>query len=258
MARIVDDAAPAAAVVDNPGKRGRWARRAAGKRPAGHRAGRSLPDGDPPPLDGLRRRRPGLLCYTSGTTGAPEGRLAHGNLLAAPRALLVQPGAGRRSDRLVLALPLPHPRARGRLHGTLRLASTCCCPASRSTPCSTPATTERRCSSACRPCARLAGSPRAGELGQLLAVRVRVGPLPPTVFERLAERAGQRVLERYGMTETIMNVSNPMTASAAEDGQAAPARGRAAPGRGDRRRGAAAQPQRMCSRATGSSRRPAG
>jgi malonyl-CoA/methylmalonyl-CoA synthetase len=29
------------------------------------------------------------------------------------------------------------------------------------------------------------------------------------VFERLAERAGQRVLERYGMTETIMNVSNP-------------------------------------------------
>jgi myo-inositol 2-dehydrogenase/D-chiro-inositol 1-dehydrogenase len=29
------------------------------------------------------------------------------------------------------------------------------------------------------------------------------------VFERLEERAGQRVLERYGMTETIMNVSNP-------------------------------------------------
>jgi malonyl-CoA/methylmalonyl-CoA synthetase len=33
--------------------------------------------------------------------------------------------------------------------------------------------------------------------------------LPPTVFERLAEATGQRVLERYGMTETIMNVSNP-------------------------------------------------
>jgi acyl-CoA synthetase (AMP-forming)/AMP-acid ligase II len=29
------------------------------------------------------------------------------------------------------------------------------------------------------------------------------------VFERLQQRAGQRVLERYGMTETIMNVSNP-------------------------------------------------
>jgi malonyl-CoA/methylmalonyl-CoA synthetase len=29
------------------------------------------------------------------------------------------------------------------------------------------------------------------------------------VFQRLAERAGQRVLERYGMTETVMNVSNP-------------------------------------------------
>jgi malonyl-CoA/methylmalonyl-CoA synthetase len=34
-------------------------------------------------------------------------------------------------------------------------------------------------------------------------------PLPPAVFERLAGGSGQRILERYGMTETGMNVSNP-------------------------------------------------
>jgi malonyl-CoA/methylmalonyl-CoA synthetase len=48
-----------------------------------------------------------------------------------------------------------------------------------------------------------------GELGPAAAVRLGSAPLPPSVFERLAAAAGQRVLERYGMTETIMNVSNP-------------------------------------------------
>jgi AMP-binding enzyme len=46
-------------------------------------------------------------------------------------------------------------------------------------------------------------------LGRLRLCVSGSAPLPPPVFERLATRAGQRVLERYGMTETIMNVSNP-------------------------------------------------
>ena len=94
--------------------------------------------------------------------------------------------------------------------------------------------------------ARLAGSPRAGELGRLRLCVSGSAPLPPTVFERLAERAGQRVLERYGMTETIMNVSNPY------DGERRPGTvGLPLPGvelrlaGGDRRRGAAARPQRV-------------
>jgi malonyl-CoA/methylmalonyl-CoA synthetase len=34
-------------------------------------------------------------------------------------------------------------------------------------------------------------------------------PLPPALFARLSADAGITVLERYGMTETLMNVSNP-------------------------------------------------
>ena len=34
-------------------------------------------------------------------------------------------------------------------------------------------------------------------------------PLPPALFARLRDDAGVDVLERYGMTETLMNVSNP-------------------------------------------------
>jgi acyl-CoA synthetase (AMP-forming)/AMP-acid ligase II len=52
-------------------------------------------------------------------------------------------------------------------------------------------------------------SPRVGELARLRLCVSGSAPLPATLFERLAERGGQRILERYGMTETLMNVSNP-------------------------------------------------
>src|SRR5207302_2135645 len=56
---------------------------------------------------------------------------------------------------------------------------------------------------------RLADSSRAGELGRLRLCVSGSAPLPPAVFDRLADGRGPRVLERYGMTETGMNVSNP-------------------------------------------------
>lgn len=56
---------------------------------------------------------------------------------------------------------------------------------------------------------RLAQSPRVGELARLRLCVSGSAPLPAELHRSLAERGGQQVLERYGMTETLMLVSNP-------------------------------------------------
>jgi malonyl-CoA/methylmalonyl-CoA synthetase len=56
---------------------------------------------------------------------------------------------------------------------------------------------------------RLAQSPRVGELIRLRLCVSGSAPLPAELHRALAERGGQQVLERYGMTETLMLVSNP-------------------------------------------------
>jgi malonyl-CoA/methylmalonyl-CoA synthetase len=56
---------------------------------------------------------------------------------------------------------------------------------------------------------RLARSPRVRELARLRLCVSGSAPLPAELHKILAERTGQQVLERYGLTETLMNVSNP-------------------------------------------------
>jgi malonyl-CoA/methylmalonyl-CoA synthetase len=205
---ILTDARPSGAIVDD-------ARRAAWMHRAGVvcRPDVDLPDGPEPALDRATRDDLALVAYTSGTTGAPKGAmLSSGNLLAGAEAVRLA-WRWTAEDRLVLALPLFHLHGLGvGLHGTLvsgasaillpkfQVDAVLDCAASGEATLFFGVPTMY---------ARLADSPRAGELSRLRLCVSGSAPLPADLHRTLAERTGQRVVERYGMTETVMNVSNP-------------------------------------------------
>ncbi len=172
-----------------------------------------LPDGDAPELDASQPDDVALLCYTSGTTGAPKGAmLTHGNALASCEALRL---AWRWTDvdRLVLALPLFHVHGLGvGLHGTLLCGASVVLLPRFDADLVLDAAREHDATlffGVPTMYARLAPHARAAELARLRLCVSGSAPLPASLHEELATGAGVRVLERYGMTETIMNVSNP-------------------------------------------------
>jgi malonyl-CoA/methylmalonyl-CoA synthetase len=159
---------------------------------------------------------PAAIVYTSGTTGRAKGAvLTHGNLAANAR-VLVDAWRIRSDDRYLAVLPLFHVHGLG--NGVCSwLASGCLM---RLAP-----RFEREQAQALfeafRPTlffgvptvyVRLLEWPAeaAREAGR--AVRLFVSgsaPLPPSVFEGFRERFGHAILERYGMTETLMTLGNP-------------------------------------------------
>ena len=214
VAHIARDSEPRAAVVDDAA-RGEWVRAAAGgdvivTSPAvelavGHDDTLTLDTSTPADL--------ALLVYTSGTTGTPKGAmLTHGNVLASSEAVRIA-WRWTAADRLVLALPLFHVHGLGvGLHGALL-----CGGAAILVPAFSPdavldaAATHEATMFFGVPTmyARLADSPRAGELASLRLCVSGSAPLAPELHERITAASGVHVLERYGMTETVMNVSNP-------------------------------------------------
>jgi malonyl-CoA/methylmalonyl-CoA synthetase len=212
IAHLVGDATPRAAVVDDPDRAG-WIRRAG---PDVVVVGPDVdldPAGHAPVLDAVGPEDPALIGYTSGTTGTPKGAvLSHGNLLASSESVrLAWRWTG--DDRLVLALPLFHIHGLGvGLHGTLLTGSSAVLLPRFDPDAVLDAVAAHDATlffGVPTMYARLAGSPRLAELGRLRLCVSGSAPLPPAIFDRLADGSGQRVLERYGMTETGMNVSNP-------------------------------------------------
>jgi malonyl-CoA/methylmalonyl-CoA synthetase len=154
--------------------------------------------------------------YTSGTTGASKGAiLTHGNF-AANALALVQAWEFTSADRYLAVLPLFHVHGLGNgLH--VWLLSGCHMHlVERFEHEKAPGWF-----AAYRPTVffgvptmyvRLLDWPEARAREAGASVRLFVSgsaPLPAPVLEAFRDRFGHVILERYGMTETLMNVSNP-------------------------------------------------
>lgn len=211
LAHVIQDAGPLAAIVNEPEKS------AALREAAPHlhliTPALDLPDGPTPTLDTTSAASPALVCYTSGTTGQPKGAvLSHANCLASAEGLRLA-WRWTEADRLLLTLPLFHMHGLGvGLHGTLYNGSAAILyrgfrpevlladiDAQDATLFFGVPTMYHR----------LANHPQAAQLANLRLCVSGSAPLPATLHEEIERISGQRVLERYGMTETLMLVSNP-------------------------------------------------
>jgi malonyl-CoA/methylmalonyl-CoA synthetase len=168
-----------------------------------------------PQLDG---DSPAALVYTSGTTGASKGAVLTHNNFAVNAASLITCWQITNRDRFLLALPLFHIHALGNgVH--CWLASGCRMRLLERFDHQTAAAQFLDF----RPTlffgvptvyVRLLETPpeTAREIGRHMRLFVSgSAPLPAQVLEDFRDRFGHTILERYGMTETLMNTSNPYT-----------------------------------------------
>jgi malonyl-CoA/methylmalonyl-CoA synthetase len=168
------------------------------------------------PNEDLDGDTPAAIIYTSGTTGASKGAvLTHNNFLANAINLLTMWQISE-GDRFLLALPLFHIHALGNgLH--CWLGSGCRMRLLERFDHRTAIDEFREF----RPSlffgvptvyVRLLDTPPdlAREIGDRMRLFVSgSAPLPGNVFDRFRELFGHAILERYGMTETFMTMSNP-------------------------------------------------
>jgi len=171
--------------------------------PAAVRTGAGLP--------GLRPQDDALIVYTSGTTGVPKGAVhTHGSLLAGVTSLLGAWEWGP-ADRLLLCLPLFHVHGLcAGLFGTLTAGGSALV---------FDRFDEDVVLGAALGCTMFFGVPTmyhrlaaTGRLGAMAALRLCVSgsaPLAADLWHAMASD-GVRVLERYGMTETLLTLSNPL------------------------------------------------
>jgi malonyl-CoA/methylmalonyl-CoA synthetase len=170
-----------------------------------------LPDAIVPELDGSVPDDPALLPFTSGTTGVPKGApLSHGNLLASSEAVRIA-WEWTPADTLLLCLPLFHVHGLGvGLHGAFNAGAAVVLQRGFD-----PEAVLAACDEATMffgvptMYARLADADGVDRLGRLRLCVSGSAPLSAELHERIRSRSGQTILERYGMTETLMLTTNP-------------------------------------------------
>lgn len=160
-----------------------------------------------------------VLAYTSGTTGRSKGAMLTHGCLAANMAALTAAWEWSAADRLLLVLPLFHIHGLGvGVHGTLWSGASL-----ELWPRFEPAAALTRLAAGGismffgvptlygRLLQQGAAQPAAAQAaGQQLRLFVSgSAPLSAQTFAEFATMFGQPILERYGMTETGMNTTNP-------------------------------------------------
>ncbi|MEO8693807.1 MAG: acyl-CoA synthetase [Acidimicrobiales bacterium] len=216
VTHIVRDCRPVMVIVDDDAVWSPWVASVDQRCPVVSVAAAARADGSadvPADIDAAAPESPAMIGYTSGTTGAPKGAvLSHANLQASVAALAIA-WRWTEDDRLVLCLPLFHMHGLGvGLHGTLF--------AGGSAVLLDGFDSDRVIDAAGKHHAtlffgvptmyhRLVECERVSELARLRLCVAGSAPLPPSVHDAFRAATGRTVLERYGMTETVMLVSNP-------------------------------------------------
>ncbi|MEU0877398.1 acyl-CoA synthetase [Lentzea sp. NPDC005914] len=175
----------------------------------------TLTDGPAEPLAAPGPEAPALIVYTSGTTGAPKGVVLPRRALTSTLDAVAEAWEWTSEDVLVHALPLFHVhglilgvlgplRRGGTLHhlGKFSTVALTNALAGDGTMMFGVPTMYHRVAEEVGSAPELAAALRGARL-----LVSGSAALPVRDHERIAAATGQRVVERYGMTETLMNTS---------------------------------------------------
>jgi malonyl-CoA/methylmalonyl-CoA synthetase len=167
------------------------------------------------PPDELDDEHPALIVYTSGTTGMPKGAVLPRRSVASNLDALAEAWEWTGADRLTHALPLFHVhglvlgllgplRRGGELIHLGRFE-----PAGLTHALEAGATMVFGVPTMYHRLAEQAGADRrlAAALGRPRLLVSGSAPLPAPDFDRIEELTGQKIVERYGLTETLMNTA---------------------------------------------------
>jgi len=186
--------------------------------------GRFKLDPNTPELPSVNLERRAMMIYTSGTTGRPKGAVVTHSILVAQITSLVEAWGWEKDDQILLVLPLHH------IHGIVNVL---CCALWTGASCHIlpnfdPVDTWNRLSKgnltlfmavptiyilliktweSAEPNIRSRWSEGASALRLMVSGSAA---LPKTALERWEAITGQILLERYGMTEIGMALSNPL------------------------------------------------
>ncbi len=184
----------------------------------------SLRQGEAGPLPSIEPERPAMVVYTSGTTGGPKGVVTSHSNIASQIESLVEAWEWREDDRIPLALPLHHVHGIINIVGCALWSGARCDMSARFDPVATwtrfvetkpslfmavptiysklAKTWQQASGAQQREWSKACGTFRLMVSGS--------AALPMRLFELWRQISGQTLLERYGMTEIGMALSNPL------------------------------------------------